>query len=71
MTTRLDPAALACARWRKSSHSGGGNQCVEVAAVDGAYAVRDSKNPAAGHLAFSAQAWGQFLEEVKRGTLDL
>lgn len=32
--------------WRKSSHSGSGDQCVEVAALPGgARAVRDSKNP--------------------------
>lgn len=68
--TSLDPAALARAQWRKSSHSGGGNQCVEVAAVDGAYAVRDSKNPAAGHLAFSTPAWKEFLAAIKRGSLD-
>jgi hypothetical protein len=65
--TRLDPAELARTQWRKSSHSGGGNQCVEVAEVDGAYAVRDSKNPGAGHLAFSASTWMAFLEAVKRG----
>jgi hypothetical protein len=68
--TTLDPATLACAQWRKSSYSGGGNQCVEVAAVDGAYAVRDSKNPAAGYLAFSAPAWKAFLATIKRGSLD-
>ena len=69
--TKLDAAALALARWRKSSHSGGGNQCVEVAAVDGVYAVRDSKNPAAGHLAFSASAWKAFLDQAKQGRYDL
>lgn len=32
--------------WRKSSHSGSGDQCVEVAALGRSVAVRDSKNPA-------------------------
>jgi hypothetical protein len=68
--TRLDETVLTGARWRKSSYSGGGNQCVEVAAVDGACAVRDSKNPAAGHLAFSAAAWEAFLAAVKGGSYD-
>jgi hypothetical protein len=68
--TSLNPAALARAQWRKSSYSTGGNQCVEVAAVDGAYAVRDSKNPAAGHLAFSAPDWMAFIAAVKRGSFD-
>ncbi|GAB2838365.1 DUF397 domain-containing protein [Actinocorallia aurea] len=38
--------------WRKSSHSGGvqDEACVEVAGLGGGIAVRDSKNPAAGHL---------------------
>ena len=31
--------------WRKSSHSGGNNECVEVGFVGGAGAIRDSKNP--------------------------
>jgi Domain of unknown function (DUF397) len=64
----LDAASLADAQWRKSSRSTGGNQCVEVAAAGGVYAVRDSKNPAAGHLAFSAAAWAEFLTAVKSGT---
>jgi hypothetical protein len=68
--TMPGPAALARATWRKSSYSGGGNQCVEVATLDGAYAVRDSKNPAAGHLAFSAPDWMAFLAAVKRGSFD-
>lgn len=55
------------APWRKSSYSGGGNQCVEVAVVNETQvAVRDSKNPAAGHHAFSPQAWSHFLTSVKR-----
>ena len=33
------------AEWRKSSHSGGNNECVELAFVGGVGAIRDSKNP--------------------------
>ena len=58
-------------RWRKSSYSGGGNDCVEVAGVGDARAVRDSKNPGGGHLTFGAEAWEAFLTDVKRGTYDL
>ena len=49
--------------WRKSTRSGNGNNdnCVEVAFVGPAVAVRDSKNPAAGALAFPAAAWAAFL----------
>jgi hypothetical protein len=33
--------------WRKSSHSGNESNCVELAYTG---AIRDSKNPEAGHL---------------------
>ena len=67
------PAARNAGRgeWRKSSYSGGGNNCVEVAAGAATVAVRDSKNPAAGQLAFGAAAWTAFTAAVKRGGYDL
>ncbi|MGH3909142.1 MAG: DUF397 domain-containing protein [Pseudonocardiaceae bacterium] len=44
---------LPLAVWRKSSRSGGGGECVEVARLaDGARAVRDSKNPTGPTLRF-------------------
>jgi hypothetical protein len=52
-------------RWHKSSHSSANGQCVEVASVAGAVAVRDSKNPAGPGLVFTRQAWAAFLESVK------
>ncbi|WP_327696598.1 DUF397 domain-containing protein [Streptomyces sp. NBC_00459] len=58
---------LEVARWRKSSHSGGsGGDCLEVA--DGHPAlvpVRDSKNPLGPKLAFRAEAWSAFVENLK------
>ncbi|MEV1008079.1 DUF397 domain-containing protein [Streptomyces sp. NPDC049881] len=37
--------------WRKSSYSdGAGQDCVEIALLDGAVAVRDSKAPDEAHL---------------------
>jgi len=58
--------------WRKSSYSGGGNNCVEVATADdaAAIAVRDSKNPGGGHLTFGAEAWTAFVSDIKRGQYD-
>ncbi|OLT31843.1 hypothetical protein BJF79_08595 [Actinomadura sp. CNU-125] len=57
--------------WRKSSHSGGGNQCVEVAWIGVTRAVRDSKNPEAGHLTFLAEVYETFIGRVKNGEFDL
>jgi Domain of unknown function (DUF397) len=54
--------------WRKSSYSGSnGGQCVEMA-VSGRVLVRDSKNPDAGRLGFSAQTWREFATKIKSGT---
>lgn len=62
---------LAHASWRKSSHSGGtGNACVEVAFLDRAVGVRDSKNATGPALAFGADQWAGFLAGVRVGTFD-
>jgi hypothetical protein len=68
--TSTQAAGLARAEWRKSSYSGGGNQCVEVARVGGNVAVRDSKDPGGGQLRFSAAGWEAFLDSVRRGSYD-
>jgi Domain of unknown function (DUF397) len=59
------------AGWRKSSYSGDGNSCVELAAAPAAprplVGVRDSKRNGEGPvLAFSASAWQEFLSRIKR-----
>lgn len=52
--------------WRKSSRSGGAQQCVEVACTSAERrAVRDSKSPT-GQLAFTDAAWTAFLGRVTR-----
>jgi hypothetical protein len=59
---------LSDAAWRKSSYSGGnegGSNCVEVAGHGGAVAVRDSKDPGLGALAFSPARWREFVAAVK------
>jgi hypothetical protein len=61
---------LAGAKWRKSSRSGGGNDCVELAVATTSAAVRDSKNPEAGHVALAGAGWTAFLGAVKDGRLD-
>jgi hypothetical protein len=54
-------------RWHKSSHSSASGQCVEVAPVAGAVAVRDSRNPAGPGLVFTRPAWVAFVEGLKGG----
>lgn len=49
--------------WRKSSYSGGSGSngdCIEVAHTGPTVAIRDSKFPNSGALAFSGSAWRAF-----------
>ena len=56
VTTAPHSVDLAHARWRKSSHSGGANDCVEVAELGEHAAVRDSKDIGRRPLLFSKVA---------------
>ncbi|MEU2787606.1 DUF397 domain-containing protein [Streptomyces sp. NPDC007100] len=54
--------------WRKSTHSGGQGECLEMA--DGLPAhspvpIRDSKRPDGPCLLFPAPAWAAFIASVK------
>ncbi|HEX5407336.1 MAG TPA: DUF397 domain-containing protein [Pseudonocardiaceae bacterium] len=51
--------------WRKSTHSGGGNDCVEIAAVTVGTAVRDSKNPDGPQLRFGPVDWSAFVGRAR------
>jgi Domain of unknown function (DUF397) len=58
--------------WVKSSYSNSGANCVELArGQDGIVAVRDSKNPDGGLLAFSPQSWTIFTHRIKAGISSL
>jgi len=60
------------ATWRKSSYSGGDHgSCVELASAPGVVGVRDSKNPAAGHLQIGKRSFAALLCEIKTGRYDL
>ncbi|WP_327047619.1 DUF397 domain-containing protein [Microbispora sp. NBC_01189] len=63
---------LSMANWRKSSYSGSGNNCVEVATnVPGLVAVRDSKDRSGPALAFTPGEWSAFVAGVKSGEFDI
>ncbi|GAA1625413.1 DUF397 domain-containing protein [Catellatospora bangladeshensis] len=58
--------------WRKSTRSGGADNCVEVATgPDRQIGVRDSKNADGGILVFTPGEWAAFVEGVRNGEFDL
>jgi hypothetical protein len=61
---------LSGAEFRKSSFSGTGNDCVEVATnLPGVVAVRDSKDRGGPVLSFTPGEWRAFLADVRAGNL--
>jgi hypothetical protein len=68
MTIHAPNAETLRAQWVTSSYSGGGNDCVQAAAVAGGlHAVRDSKNPAGPALLMERAAWQSFVQDVRSG----
>ena len=62
---------LSRAQWRKATASQGNGECVEVAFVSGAVAMRDSKDPQGPALVFTAPEWDAFLDGAKGGEFEL
>ncbi|WP_063784216.1 DUF397 domain-containing protein [Streptomyces sp. SBT349] len=56
-------------RWFTSSHSNGNGECVEVAALDGAVALRDSKRRGGHVLVCTPTEWHAFLTGVAHDEL--
>jgi hypothetical protein len=51
--------------FRKSSYSGRGDNCVEIADLPAGAAVRDTKNRASGHLEFGSREWAALLSTLR------
>jgi len=59
----MDVTAVA---WRKSSYSGdNGGACVEVGTTGPAVTIRDSTHPNGPQLAFPADTWKAFTDQLK------
>jgi predicted secreted Zn-dependent protease len=54
------------AAWQKSSYSHT-NGCVEVTAVEGRVAIRNSEDPHGKVLIFTKTQWQAFLDGVRNG----
>jgi Domain of unknown function (DUF397) len=52
-------------RWRKSSYSGNGGDCVEVGGAGRGVLVRDTKDRTGPLLRFTPDAWHRFTRQVK------
>ncbi|MFI6508093.1 DUF397 domain-containing protein [Streptosporangium sp. NPDC050855] len=57
--------------WRKSSLSGNGPDCVEVASLNASrFGVRDSKDRSGPALIFTSAGWRAFIGSIKSGEFD-
>jgi Domain of unknown function (DUF397) len=61
----MDEIGTAPTWWRKSSYSGGDNNCVEVAATGTCIGVRDTKRRHGDVLRFSPGAWQAFTAALR------
>lgn len=67
----VNPLELADATWTKSTKSSPNcDNCVEVAFVGEAVAVRDSKNPNGPALLFTPGEWDAFVDGARDGEFD-
>ena len=56
--------------WRKSTRSSTNGSCVEVRRSVRTVQVRDTKDRGGPVLAFSADAWQEFIDGVRTGRFD-
>jgi hypothetical protein len=57
-------------KWRKSSASADGPNCVEIAANGPSVLVRDSRDLSGAVLAFTSAPWSAFVRRVRNGKPD-
>lgn len=57
--------AMTDLRWRKSSYSDNGGNCVELGGARSGVLVRDTQDRQGPVLAFSPAAWRSFADQVK------
>ncbi|MBM0276047.1 DUF397 domain-containing protein [Micromonospora tarensis] len=58
-------------RWKKSTRSNGGGNCVEVARPSQVVMVRDSKDHQGPVLSFDAEQWVGFVQGIRAGEFDV
>lgn len=68
----MNPPDFTSAVWRKSTRSGdNGGACVEVAFLDTAVGLRDSKDKGRGPiLVFTPEEWDMFIAGVRGGEFE-
>lgn len=64
MTAPVPNSSALPVNWHKSRYSGTGN-CLEIATLQGATAVRDSKNPTGPALLFPDATWSAFVASTR------
>ncbi|TDB97469.1 DUF397 domain-containing protein [Actinomadura sp. 7K534] len=52
--------------WRKSTRSDDYGNCIELAALPDAIAIRDSKAPDTGHLTLTPRAFARLLAHARQ-----
>ncbi|WP_434739285.1 DUF397 domain-containing protein [Micromonospora sp. SH-82] len=66
----MNASDLGAVTWRTSTRSGANGNCVEVAQLTNAVALRDSKDPSGPALVFMSREWVAFIEGAKDGEFD-